>query len=110
MDVQKVSAPPAVSVNPIPRPAARPAVETVETVEQTVDLSPERIAQFEQSVASQLPAPLGLQLDVDQTTHTVIGRVVNKETGELVHQFPSKEMISLMARSAQINALLDKKI
>ena len=107
MDVVKVSTPSAVSVSPLPRPVTRPTTESVDT---SVDLTPERIAQFEQSIAAQLPAPLGLQLDIDRTTHTVIGRVINKETGELVHQFPTKEMISLMARSAQINALLDKKI
>lgn len=108
MDVSKVSAPSAVSVSPLPRPvAARPAPETVD---RSIDLTPAGVAKFEQSISDQLPAPLGLQLDVDETTHTVIGRVVNKETGELVHQFPTKEMISLMARSAQIDALFVKKI
>ena len=108
MGVLKVSAPSAVPVSPLPRPATtRP---TPETVDRSIDLTPEGVAKFEQSISAQLPAPLGLQLDIDEATHTVIGRVVNKETGELVHQFPTKEMISLMARSAQIDALLDKKI
>ena len=108
MDVSKVSTPSAVSFSPSPRPVvARPAPAAVD---RAIDLSPEGVAKFEQSISAQLPAPLGLQLDVDETTHTVIGRVVNKETGELVHQFPSKEMISLMARSAQIDALFVKKI
>jgi len=109
MGVLKVSAPSAVPVSPLPRPVTtRPATETVD---RSIDLTPDRVAQFEQTISAQLPAPLGLQLDVDEATHTVIGRVVNKETGELVHQFPSKEMISLMARTAQIDALfLNKKI
>ena len=36
--------------------------------------------------------------------------VEDKETGELVRQIPSEEMIALMARSAEVNALLDKKV
>jgi flagellar protein FlaG len=51
-----------------------------------------------------------LQLDIDRNTGTVIGRVVDKETGELVRQIPSEEMIALMARSAEISALLDKSV
>lgn len=104
----KVSAPSAIIVSPPARTVPpRPAPETTD---RTIDLTPEGVAKFERSISAQLPAPLGLQLDVDRATHTVIGRVVNKETGELVHQFPTKEMISLMARSAQIDALFVKKI
>jgi hypothetical protein len=57
-----------------------------------------------------LPAVMELQLDVDQTTRTVIGRIVNPETGEVVKQIPTEEMVHLMARNADLlGALLNKK-
>ena len=51
-----------------------------------------------------------LQLDIDQTTRTVIGRIVNPQTGELVKQIPTEEMVHLMARNAELlGTLLNKK-
>jgi hypothetical protein len=57
-----------------------------------------------------LPAVMELQLDIDQTTRTVIGRIVNPQTGELVKQIPTEEMMHLMARNAELlGTLLNKK-
>jgi len=57
-----------------------------------------------------LPAVMELQLDIDQTTRTVIGRIVNPQTGELVKQIPTEEMMHLMARNADLlGTLLNKK-
>ncbi len=57
-----------------------------------------------------LPAVMELQLDIDQTTRTVIGRIVNPQTGELVKQIPTEEMVHLMARNADLlGTLLNKK-
>lgn len=57
-----------------------------------------------------LPAVMELQLDIDQSTRTVIGRIVNPETGEIVKQIPTEEMVHLMARNAELlGALLNKK-
>jgi uncharacterized FlaG/YvyC family protein len=51
-----------------------------------------------------------LQLDVDPATKTVIGLVVDKTTGEVVRQIPTEEMMALKERSAEVLALLDKKV
>jgi len=57
-----------------------------------------------------LPAVMELRLDIDQTTRTVIGRIVNPLTGELIKQIPTEEMIRLMARNADLlGTLLNKK-
>jgi hypothetical protein len=60
--------------------------------------------------SASLPAVMELQLDIDQSTRTVIGRIVNPQTGELVKQIPTEEMIHLMARNAELlGTLLNKK-
>lgn len=59
---------------------------------------------------ARLPAVMELELDIDDNTRTVIGRIVNPETGEIVKQIPSEEMVRLMARNAELlGALLNKK-
>ncbi|HEY4135465.1 MAG TPA: flagellar protein FlaG [Alphaproteobacteria bacterium] len=68
------------------------------------------IPDIEIAPARPLPAAMELQLDVDQATRTVIGRIVDKQTGEVVKQIPSEEMVHLMARNAELlGALLNKK-
>jgi hypothetical protein len=68
------------------------------------------IPDLEIAPSQPLPAEMELQLDVDQTTRAVIGRIVNKQTGEVVKQIPSEEMVHLMARNAELlGALLNKK-
>jgi flagellar protein FlaG len=106
MDVQKLPAPSAASVSFTPRPAVRPA----EGGESAADAVQNRLAQLEQSLSNAFPPQLKLQLDVDKATHTVVGRVVDRQTGEMVRQIPSKEMVALLARSAEVNALLNKKV
>ena len=85
----------------------RPAAEGGESAADPVQ---NRLAQLEQSLSLAFPPQHKLQLDVDTSTHTVIGIVVDRQTGELVRQIPSKEMVALMARSAEVNALLNKKV
>jgi uncharacterized FlaG/YvyC family protein len=110
MDVQKLSAPSAASANATPRPAVapapRPAPENIGAAGEAMD----RLAQLEKSLADAFPPELKLQLDLDRTTNTVVGRVIDRESGQFVRQIPSKEMLALMARSAQVNALLNKKV
>lgn len=111
MDVQKLSAPSAASANATPRPAVSPAPRPApETIGDAAGEALDRLAQLEKSLADAFPPELKLQLDVDRTTNTVVGRVIDRETGQFVRQIPSKEMLALMARSAQVNALLNKKV
>lgn len=104
MSVQKLSAPPAQPVSPVPRPAARHPAESGGGSTQAT------LAKIERMLADTLPVAHALKLDIDPRTHTVIGKVVNKSTGEVVRQIPSEEMVALIARSAQVNALLNKKV
>lgn len=106
MDVQKLSAPSAASVSPAPRPVTRSAADAGESATDTQA----RLAQLERSLSDAFPPELKLQLDVDKATHTVVGRVIDRQTGEFVRQIPSKEMIALLARSAEVSALLNKKV
>ncbi|AZG16399.1 flagellar protein FlaG [Cupriavidus pauculus] len=36
---------------------------------------------------------IGLRFEIDDTTHRVITKVVDKETGELIRQLPSEEVL-----------------
>ena len=107
MDVQKLSAPSAASASLSPRPVARPVAEGGDTAP---DPTMARLAQIERSLSDAFPPELKLQLDLDRTTNTVVGRVIDRQTGEFVRQIPSKEMIALMARSAEVSAVLNKKV
>jgi hypothetical protein len=99
MDVQKPSGLSAASATPTPRPAPRPAEES----DVKAAVSPSTRG------GSRLPE-VKLQLDVDPATKTVIGLVVDKTTGEVVRQIPTEEMMALKERSAEVLALLDKKV
>lgn len=107
MDVQKLSAPSAALAGPTPRPATRPAGGDSGAPSDDTAL---RLSSIEHALADAFPPQLKLQLDIDRTTNTVVGKVVDRQTGEFVRQIPSKEMLALLARSAQVNALLNKKV
>lgn len=107
MEVQKVSGPPPATATVAPRPVVRERAETApKESEPTVD----RLARAAQTLSAGMPPHVKLQLDVDRNTNLVIGRVVDKETGEVVRQIPSKEMIALLQRSAELSVLFDKSI
>lgn len=99
MDVQKLSGLSAVSASPTLRPMPRPAEES------SVKVAVPHTARGGANVPQ-----VELQLDIDPTTKTVIGLVVDKQTGEVVRQIPTEEMIALKERSAEVLALLDKKV
>ncbi|MGB8275118.1 MAG: flagellar protein FlaG [Alphaproteobacteria bacterium] len=51
-----------------------------------------------------------LQLDIDRGTGQVVGRIINAETGKVVNQIPSEEMIRLLARTREfLGTFLDRK-
>lgn len=106
MDVQKISGLSTASANPTLRPASRDAAES----DARAETFQARVSQIETALSAYFPPQLKLQLDVDKSTGTVVGRVVDKKTGEFVRQVPSEEMIALMQRSAEITALLDKTV
>jgi flagellar protein FlaG len=99
MDVQKLSGVSAASASLPGRPTQRPAEASGVKAE----------APHPTPRGSSLPQ-VKLQLDIDPTTNTVIGRIVDKQTGKVVRQIPTEEMIALKERSAEVIALLDKKV
>jgi flagellar protein FlaG len=99
MDVQKLSGVSAASASLPGRPMPRPADASAAKAE-TPHPTPH---------GSSLPQ-VKLQLDIDQATKTVIGRIVDSKTGKVVRQIPTEEVIALKERSAEITALLDKKV
>lgn len=52
-----------------------------------------------------------LELDIDQTTGRTVGRIVSVNTGEVLVQIPSKEMLALIARVREaLGPLVDERI
>lgn len=54
-------------------------------------------------VTVQLPDPMPghLQLDIDRASGQFVGRIVNKKTGAVISQIPSKEALRLAAAFRQ---------
>jgi uncharacterized FlaG/YvyC family protein len=52
-----------------------------------------------------------LQLDIDQTTGRVVGRIIDKESGVMIKQIPSEEALRLIAASQKLlGAVIDRKL
>ncbi len=52
-----------------------------------------------------------VQLDVDSSTGRVIGRVVDKQSGEVMRQLPSPEMLKLIAKAKELfGDLVNEKV
>lgn len=49
-----------------------------------------------------LPAKTTVKLAVDEATGTVIGRVIDKENGDLIAQLPSEEILRLIAQTKEM--------
>ena len=97
-----------------PEPAARPAPETKR---ETGDLKPVAdTAAMETAVrdiaARQTPdmRQREVRLDVDQNSGRVVGTIFDKESGELIAQIPSKEILALLEKTrAMLGPLVDQK-
>lgn len=52
-----------------------------------------------------------LELDIDQSTGRTVGRIVSADTGEVLVQIPSKEMLALIARMREaLGPLVDEQV
>lgn len=52
-----------------------------------------------------------VQLDVDSSTGRVIGKVVDKLSGEVMHQLPTPEMLQLIAKAEELfGDLVNEKV
>jgi flagellar protein FlaG len=55
--------------------------------------------------------PGQLQLDIDQSTGRVVGRIIDKESGVMIKQIPSEEALRLIAASQKLlGAFIDRKL
>ena len=52
-----------------------------------------------------------LQLDIDQGSGQVIGRIIDKDSGETIKQIPSEDMLRLIAQTKELlGALYDNSV
>ena len=68
---------------------------------------------YRQMNVAQEPASVDthLQLAVDDSTGRVIGRIVDLESGEVVKQIPSDEMLQLIAKTKELfGQLVNEKV
>lgn len=68
---------------------------------------------YRQTVDIQEPATVDthLQLAVDDSTGRVIGRIVDLDSGEVVKQIPSDEMLQLIAKTKELfGQLVNEKV
>ena len=49
---------------------------------------------------------VSLKFDVDDTTHQLIVKVVNPETGELIRQIPSEDVVKVQEKLAELRGVL----
>jgi len=55
--------------------------------------------------------PGQLQLDIDQSTGRVVGRIIDKQSGATIKQIPSEEALRLIAASQKLlGAVIDRKL
>jgi len=102
-DVQKRSAAHA----PDLPPRLQQAIKTAKNVaERQISAVPEdaltETFRLVDPAGSQIRNNTQLQLAVDDTTGQVIGRIVDLESGDVVKQIPSDEMLRLIARTKEL--------
>lgn len=52
-----------------------------------------------------------LQLDIDQVSGEVVGRIIDKTSGETIKQIPSEDMLRLISRTKELlGALYDNSV
>tara|TARA_R110002126_G_scaffold167303_1_gene315076 strand:+ start:65 stop:421 length:357 start_codon:yes stop_codon:yes gene_type:complete len=52
-----------------------------------------------------------VQLDVDSASGRVVGKVIDKQSGEIMHQLPSPEMLQLIAKAKELfGDLVNEKV
>lgn len=49
---------------------------------------------------------IGLQFEIDETTHKVITKVIDRDTGELIRQLPSEEIMRIARAMNKLQGLL----
>jgi flagellar protein FlaG len=92
------------------QPVARPEVQIQALPQQSAPPAPER-AKVEQVVKElkQLVEPMvanGLNFSIDDSTGKTIVRITDGETGEMIRQIPSEEMLEIARSLDKMQGLL----
>lgn len=87
----------------------RVSVDKVETKEPLTPEQLEKVAQQLQNFVGEMNR--GLEFSVDKDSGRDVIRVVDKSTGDLVKQFPSEEVLTLVAKlSEMVGGFIDAKV
>ncbi|SDC64097.1 flagellar protein FlaG [Cupriavidus sp. YR651] len=95
ISADSVTAAPAPAAPAATADAVRPAHATTDADGRSApDDSPARTAAAVQELVDVLKTTsIGLRFEIDENTHRVITKVIDKETGELIRQMPSAEVM-----------------
>ncbi len=104
--------------NPAPQATVRPAAGAADSRGQTVgdvsapgtdarqELPEDMTAAVRELTDALRNTTIGLQFEIDDTTHKVITKVIDRETGELIRQLPSEEVMRVARAMTKLQGLL----
>lgn len=87
-------------------PRAAQAIETAKSIAQR-EVPAVNEQALQHAVADRVPelksmSSAKLELDIDQDSGRVVGRVIDQGTGKLIRQIPTEEMLSLIAQTKEM--------
>ena len=94
-----------------PGDGALPAQQTANTSPAPIKLTPEQVKaalqEFQQAVQKTAP---GLEFSIDEDLGVTVVKLVDRQTKELVRQFPSEEMLNIAKSVDRMQGLLVSKM
>jgi len=102
---------PAAAAGNSPAPAAAVASAPRETpVQQTAPTDPQQVQQAVEQIKTALPAKASaLQFSLDDQTGKTVVKVIDSETGDLIRQIPSEELLEIARALDKMQGLLLKQ-
>lgn len=109
------------TVNSVPAATADETITRIHSVDalQKAERSGEKVSAGEEQVVKNIERALKaiqgpdtmLEMSVHKETNTIIVKVKNKDTGELIREIPPEKTLDLVAKFMEINGILiDEKI
>lgn len=87
--------------------AARPAGDDVQSADDKHKALPEDMTAAVRELTDALRnTTIGLQFEIDETTHKVVTKVIDRDTGELIRQLPSEEVMRIARAMTKLQGLL----
>jgi len=93
-----------------PQPAAKVAIAVPESAPQQQP-QPEQVQKAVQSLKQliETKAPNSLSFSIDETTGKAVVRITDVETGEMIRQIPSEEMLEIARALDKMQGMLLKQ-